>query len=135
MPPLRGVRRGSGARSLETARHLQSWADQQSVPIAFTQWVAGWLRHPYTEPVIATAYVARLPEAAILEQLGLRPVSDAGKVWLFVPDDAGVFLETQTIQDLPLVTDAQVYVDLQQTGLRGSDQASALRNWEGFCRP
>jgi hypothetical protein len=39
-----------------------------------------------------------------LEQLGLRPVNDAGKVWLFVPTDEGVFLETQTVRELPLVT-------------------------------
>jgi len=31
--------------------------------------------------------------------------------------------------------DAQIYLDLQKTGLRGPEQASALRNWEGFCRP
>ena len=73
------------------------------MPIAFTQWIAGWLRQPYTEPVVTSAYVARLPETATLEQLGLRRVDDAGKVWLFVPEDDGVFLETRTIQDLPIV--------------------------------
>ena len=88
----------------------------------------------YTEPVVTSAYVARLPEAATLERLGLRPVTDAGKVWLLLPDDEGVFLETRTIQGLPLASDAQIYLDLQKTGLRGPDQAAALRNWEGFCR-
>ena len=58
----------------------------------------------------------------------------AGKVWLLVPDDEGVFLETLNAQGLPLATDAQIYLDLQKTGLRGPDQAAALRNWEGFCR-
>lgn len=124
-----------GATPLDTARQLKEWANQQSVHIAFTQWVAAWLRHPYTEPVVATAYVARLPEAATLQHLGLRPVTEAGKVWLHVPDDEGVFLETQTRQDLPLASDAQIYLDLQKTGLRGPEQAEALRNWAGFCRP
>jgi hypothetical protein len=55
-------------------------------------------------------------------------------VWLLLPDDEGVFLETRTIQGLPLASDAQIYLDLQKTGLRGPDQAAALRNWEGFCR-
>jgi hypothetical protein len=124
-----------GGSPLEVARQLESWAREQSVPIAFTQWIAGWLRHPYTEPVVTSAYVTRLPEAATLERLGLRPVNDAGKVWLYVSTDEGVFLETQTVQDLPLASDAQIYLDLQKTGLRGPDQAAALRNWEGFCRP
>lgn len=123
-----------GGTPLETARRLSEWASQQSVRIAFTQWIAAWLRHPYTEPVVTTAYVARLPEAATLQQLGLRPVTEAGKVWLWVPTDEGVFLETQSRQDLPLVSDAQIYIDLQRTGLRGPEQADALRHWDGFCR-
>jgi hypothetical protein len=125
---------GFGGSPVEIAQQLQAWAGEQSVALAFTQWIAGWLRQPYTEPVVTSAYVARLPEAATLERLGLRPVNDAGKVWLHVPDDEGVFLETQSVQDLALVSDAQIYVDLQNTGLRGPEQAAALRNWEGFCR-
>ena len=124
-----------GSAPLETALRLHSWANEQSVRLAFTQWIAGWLRHPYTEPPLTSAYVARLPEAPALEQLGLRPVSEAGNLWLHVPDDEGVFLETRTLRDLPLASDAQIYVDLEQTGLRGPDQAAALRNWDGFCRP
>lgn len=123
-----------GGSPLEIARQLKAWAGAQSVSLAFTQWIAGWLRHPYTEPVITSAYVARLPEAATLERLGFRPVTDAGKVCLFIPNDEGVFLETQQVQDFALASDAQIYLDLQQTGLRGPDQAAALRQWEGFCR-
>jgi hypothetical protein len=93
------------------------------------------LRHPYTEPVVVSAYVPQLPPDPALDALGLRPVSDAGKVWLHVPDDEGAFLETQTVKELPLVSDAQIYLDLQRTGLCGPEQAAALRNWEGFCRP
>lgn len=120
-----------GDDPLALARKLNSWAESQSVKIAFTQWIAGWLRHPYTEPVITSAYVSRLPDDAALEKLGLRPVTDGGKVWLYL----GICRETQTVKDLPLVSDAQIYLDLQRTGLRGPEQAEALRNWEGFCRP
>ena len=123
-----------GGSLIEIAHQLQAWAGALSVSLAFTHWIASWLRHPYTEPVVTSAYVARLPEAATLERLGLRPVNDAGKVWLHVPDDEGVFLETQSVRDLLLVSDAQIYIDLQKTGLRGPEQAAALRNWEGFCR-
>ena len=93
------------------------------------------MRHPHTEPVVVSACIARLPDDSVLDAIGLRPVSDAGKVWLHVPDDEGVFLETQTLNELPLVSDAQIYLDLLKTGLRGPEQAAALRNWEGFCRP
>jgi len=120
---------------LELAAKLKTLATESSLSIAFTQWIAGWLRHPYTEPVVVSAYVPHLPSDDALEAAGFRPVSDAGKVWLHVPDDEGVFLETRTVKGMPLVSDAQIYLDLLKTGLRGPDQAAALRNWEGFCRP
>lgn len=120
---------------IELAKRLQEWVRDESVSIAFTQWLAAWLRHPFTEPVVTSAYVSRLPDSAALEKLGLRPVSEGGKLWLHVPDDEGVLTETQIRDGLTLATDAQIYLDLQRTGLRGPDAANALRNWEGFCRP
>jgi hypothetical protein len=66
-----------GGNPIEIAHQLASWSKEQSVPLAFTQWVAGWLRHPYTEPAVTSAYVARLPEAATLERLGLAHLSNA----------------------------------------------------------
>lgn len=119
----------------ELAQRLQEWAQRDSVSIAFTQWIAAWERHPFTEPVLTSAYVSRLPGTATLEQLGLRPVTEGGKLWLHLPDDDGVFTEKQTHQELTLATDAQIYLDLQGSGLRGPDAAAALREWEGFCRP
>jgi hypothetical protein len=56
-------------------------------------------------------------------------------VWFHLPSDEGVFRETQVVNDLPLVSDAQIYVDLQGTGLRGPEQARALRESSVFCRP
>ena len=102
---------------------------------AFTQWTGAWLRHPYAEPPVVSLYVSRLPGSDVLENLGLRPVNDAGRVWFYSPTDEGVFWERQTVETLPLATDAQIYIDLLNTGLRGPDQAQALREWEGFCRP
>ena len=126
---------GLVGRPLELARVLQDWAQHEAVSIAFTQWIAASLRHPFTEPVITSAYVSRLPEADALDELGLRRVSEGGKLWLYVPDDDGLLTETQTCEHLTLASDAQIYLDLQRTGLRGPDQAAALREWEGFCRP
>lgn len=117
------------------AHLLQDWAAGNGASIAFTQWTGAWARHPFTEPVLTSAYVSRLPDATTLDQLGLRPVSEGGKLWLHVPDDEGIFTETQTRKELTLATDAQIYLDLQRTGLRGPDAAAALREWDGFCRP
>lgn len=119
----------------EMAQRLQQWAAAEKVPLAFTQWIAAWTRHPHTEPMVCSAYVERLPDAPTLEQLGLRPVTEGGKLWLHVPDDEGILTETQTRSGLTLAADAQIYLDLKRTGLRGPEAAAALREWEGFCRP
>lgn len=128
---------GLSGDPLQLARSLRNELVHSSeAPLfAFTQWTAAWLRHPYTEPPIVSLYVSRLPSADVIERLGLRQVPDAGRVWFHLPTDEGVFVERQTVETLPLVTDAQIYLDLLNTGLRGPDQAQSLREWKGFCRP
>lgn len=119
----------------ELQQRLQQWASAETVPLAFTQWTAAWARHPYTEPVVCSAYVERFPDATSRKELGLRPVTEGGNLWLHVPDDEGILAETQTCSGLTLVTDAQIYLDLKRTGLRGPEAGAALEAWEGFCRP
>lgn len=103
-------------------------------PLVFTQWFAANLRHPYTIPPLVSAYVARFPTEKLERELRARQVVDGGTLWLVVPKDDGVFRETQRVGDFTLACDAQVYLDLQHAGLRGPEQAKALREWEGFGR-
>jgi hypothetical protein len=100
--------------------------------VAFTQWFAAHLRHPYTTPPIVSTYVLkghRLPELRFA-----REVASGGNLWLIVPEDEGVFLETQDCAGFRLVSDVQIYLDLLQVGQRGPDAAEALRAWDGFAR-
>ena len=117
------------------AKRLRNVLTHNGPHFAFTQWIAAWLRHPYTEPPVISLYVPQLPSQAILDELGLRPVSEAGRVWFHLPVDEGVFRETRVVDSLPLVSDAQIYIDLLKTGLRGPEQAQALREWSGFLKP
>ncbi|MGA2656348.1 MAG: hypothetical protein ABSH34_02410 [Verrucomicrobiota bacterium] len=103
--------------------------------LAFTQWFAANLRHPYTTPPVVSAYVPLFPEEKVERELGARPVADGGTLWLAIPADTGVFRENQRVGEFTLVCDVQIYLDLLQVGLRGPDQAKALREWEGFGRP
>ena len=119
----------------ELADKLQALFVEHGLDFAFTQWFAGWARHPYTEPLIVSAYVASLPADSLLQSIGLRPASESGNVWLHHPDDEGVLFEKQEVKGRVLVSDAQIYLDLLKTGLRGPDQAQALREWSGFLRP
>lgn len=102
--------------------------------LVFTQWFAANLRHPYTIPPLVSAYVARFPAGQIERELRARQVSDGGTLWLIAPKDDGVFRETQRVGDFTLACDAQIYLDLLHAGLRGPEQAKALREWPGFGR-
>ncbi len=56
----------------------------------FTQWFAAWLRHPYTETPIVTAYVKSFPEDALIkEKLLGRRVSDGRDDCDCPPKDQG----------------------------------------------
>lgn len=148
----------AGRSAMEVAHTLRAWAKSNGVSIAFTQELAVSLRHAGSlpsefEPRVTAAYVSRLPEPAALEGMDLKPLSTGGDVedkpreelWLHIPDDEGVFLETQSsfrfvpiLQqylnlDLPLVSDAQLFLDLRQAMAPGPARAAALRNWERFC--
>lgn len=103
-------------------------------PPVFTQWFAANLRHPYTIPPVVSAYVKRFPDEHVERELRARHVGGGGTLWLVVPKDDGVFWETQRVGVFTLGCDAQIYLDLLRVGLRGPEQATALREWEGFGR-
>jgi hypothetical protein len=117
------------------ARRIRNVLTHQGSPLAFTQWIAAWLRSAYTEPAVVSLYVPNLPSQDVLDELGLHSVKEGGRAWFYIPNDEGVFRENRVVDNLPLVSDAQIYVDLQRTGLRGPEQAQALREFQGFCRP
>lgn len=148
---------------LEVAHTLRAWAKSQNVQIAFTRQFAAGLRYPElanadAEEESVSVYLSEMPDAAALEQMDFRAEAEpereggngetpsAGGLWLHVPDDEGVFLETQPsfryvgiLQqhldlDLPLASDAQMYLDLLKAGRQGGEQARRFRAWEGFCR-
>ncbi len=102
--------------------------------IAYTQWFAANHRFPYTESSVLSAYRSEFLNEADRNRLQLREVDNGGKLWIIVPNDTGPFQAVQRVEGLPLVCDAQIYLDLLQVGLRGPEQAHALRDWEGFCR-
>lgn len=115
----------------EAARRLIT-AFPSGEPLAFTQWFAANFRHPYTTPPVVSAYVSNWLDEVTEKELRARRVVDGGMLWLILPNDDGVFRETQRVGEFVLVCDAQIYLDLLQVGLRGPDQAQALREWPGF---
>jgi hypothetical protein len=108
--------------------------DRTQGELAFTQWFAASLRFPYVDVPVVSAYRREFPTESEQRALNYREVDDGGKIWIIVPREDGVFRDIQRAEGLPLVSDAQIYLDLIHAGLRGPDQAKALRQWKGFCR-
>jgi hypothetical protein len=100
---------------------------------AFTQWIAAALRHPHVNVPVTTCYVDQFPdEDSLQKHLLARPVSGGGKLRLVIPRDDGVYRPMQVVQGLSLVSDAQIYIDVINAGLRGDEAATELRNWPDF---
>ena len=101
--------------------------------IAFTRWTAAARRRPVTEIDLVTAYVLETPSAQFINNtLMAREVERNGNLQLVLPTDPGVFLVLQEVDGLPLVCDAQIWLDLQGAGNRAEEQAQALWDWEEF---
>lgn len=117
------------------ARGLSEPLDQLQVKHAFTQWHAAYLRAPYTTPPIVSCYVEEFPDEELLKSsLGARRAEDGGGRLRLIrsKDYLGVTLGLQSTHDLPLVSDLQIYLDLQDAGLRADEQAEELRRDETF---
>jgi len=99
--------------------------------IAFTQWIAAWLRRPHTTPPLVSCYVKN---RSVLEIVPARRVNSGGNLWLIVPEDEGVWNEGKEVKGFPVVCDVQIYLDLLQLGQRGPETAEELRRWKGFAQ-
>ncbi len=88
-----------------------------------------YLRCPYLEPSLVTAYVSE----PLDDVSGLHPVERDGNVILYIPPNHGVFIGENKIGGLPVVSDIQLYLDLMKMPGRSTDQADYLRenllNW------
>lgn len=62
-----------------------------------------------------------------VKALDLRPVEAGPNVVLLIPYDEGVFYRTQTVNDLTLVGNIQMYLELYNNPARGREQAEFLR--------
>ncbi len=104
-------------------------------PPVFTQWFAGWLRHPHTKTKVVTAYVKKFPDDALIKEklLGRRVSAGGGGLRLVLPKDEGVLHPAQTVRGFELVSDVQICLDLLRGGLRGEEQAQELRQWPDFA--
>lgn len=102
---------------------------------ALTSLSGALLVAPYVRPVIVELYIGDIKEVKIIEEnLNLKPIPKEGNVRLIIPYDIGVFYKVQTIADVKVVSNIQLYVDLFNYPARGEEAAQQVlkliqKNW------
>jgi len=96
---------------------------------AITSFAAASIIAPFVRGIgVTTWYVS---DAAAIElwvkTLDLRPAESGPNALLLIPYDSGVFYGTQSIDNVTLVGNIQLYLDLYANPARGREQAEFLR--------
>jgi len=89
--------------------------------------VGAWLVAPYVRPVDVHLYVSSERVAKeVAKRFGLNPTPKGGNVKFVLPYDEGVFYGTQSVRDVKVVSNVQLYVDLYNFPARGEEASSQL---------
>jgi hypothetical protein len=108
----------------EGVKKLRETLEAAGTAFAWTGWTGAYLRAPYATPTSYMAYVSEIPRRLP----GVFPVDSDGNVTIYVPQDAGVLQFTTETPSGPVVSDAQLYLDLCRMPGRAKEQAEALRH-------
>ena len=110
------------------ARSLAATLSEFEVPHAVTGLPAAWLWTRYAGFRLATVYLADIPSAGLMADLGFREEPRGANTWLVVPNDEGVFHGASRIDDIRCVHPVQVYLDLKGHPERAPEAAEELRS-------
>ncbi len=118
------------------ARNLQELTDllqnQQTGPFAITGPAAASIRAPFLDTGTIDIF---LPDLSFVRPMleKISPSSDGPEIRFIEPYDLGVFLYSNVIQGIPIVSDIQAYLDLYARG--GRDQKQATYLFENIIAP
>ena len=117
------------ARSgVELVHSLTGTLDELEVPHAATGLPAAWLWTTYAGFRLATVYLADIPSAGLMADLGFREEPRGANTWLVVPNDEGVFHGASRVDDIRCVHPVQAYLDLKGHPERAQEAADELRS-------
>lgn len=100
----------------------------------FTMNYAASLRVAHNVVNSVAVYLPKFPDEQLLATLKAREVSKgSGNLRVFIPHDIDALkIDSQTINGIPLVSDLQLYLDLQDGEQNGKEQAEALKKLDDF---
>jgi hypothetical protein len=115
----------------ELAAKLTAHAVRHKEAVALTLHSGAALVAPFVRSADVHAYFLGDRER-LVKALDLRPVESGGTVHLLEPYDEGVFYRIQTIKDIRVVCNTQLYLDLVNYPARGQEQAEVIRRKLGY---
>ena len=113
-------------RDLQSLLRKLSSTYKLDLKYALTLHVAASLIAPYVRPASLHIYVEG-EEERLVKRLGLQLTELGGNVYLVQPYDEGVFYGVQEVEEVPVVSNVQLYVDLYNYPARGREAADYLR--------
>ena len=94
---------------------------------AATALPAAWLWTRYAGFRLSTVYLSAPPSEGLKKDLGFREEPRGANTWLVVPNDEGVFMGSEVVDDIRCVHPVQAYVDLKEQPERAKEAAAELR--------
>jgi hypothetical protein len=110
---------------MESIEAIEAGLAREEPRCALTGLSAAVRMAPYVRYQRATAYVPSDIES-VAQRLEARAVSSGANLRLIAPYDAGVFYGVQAVEGAPVVSPAQLYLDLKGSAGRGEEAAAAL---------
>jgi hypothetical protein len=96
------------------------------VPYALTMFSGASKVAPFVRYNFASFYFSGREED-IIEPLKLKTVTTGANLWIFKPEDDGVYYRLQQVENLRVASNLQLYLDLINFKGRGEEQADAIR--------
>ncbi|MBF6618961.1 MAG: hypothetical protein ITG02_01860 [Patulibacter sp.] len=116
----------ASGNGIELSHELSARLDALHIGHSLTGLPAAWLLDRFASFRLTTIYVEGDPRD-VAERLELRQNQRGANVQLVGPDDAGVVMHGRKIDGMPVVSPAQVYLDLLALPERAREAAEHLR--------
>jgi hypothetical protein len=116
----------SSRSGVQTVQKLGESLEAAQIPHAFTGLSAAWMYDHHAMFRTCSVYVDVDLTAAVMDQLGLRPMERGENVWLVQRPDPGVFIGQRVIDGIHCVSRVQAWLDLAAHPERANEAAEVL---------
>ena len=100
---------------------------QKNVEYAMSGLGAAWLYTQFAAFRLSTVYLSSMPPDTLLDEIQFSNEPRGANLWIVIPDDNGVFSESEELFDIQCVSPLQTYLDLKAHPERAKEAANELR--------